>query len=125
MPRSSGQGILPLDPKIEPTLRSLRKINKNLSFEFAMADEPPVAQHARNANILQAPHGQQPRNEGQQPQNEPQTLRVYLKPVVNENYSRIRRQAINVNNLELKPGLIAMVQQLITIYHHSWSCATL
>ena len=64
MPRSSGQGILPLDPEIERTLRPLRKINKNLSSEFAMADEPPAAQHARNANILQCSHGKQPRNEG-------------------------------------------------------------
>ena len=31
--------------------------------------------------------------------------------MVNENYSGIRRQAINANNFELKPGLIAMVQQ--------------
>ena len=91
MPRSSGQGILPLDPEIERTLRSLRKINKNLLFEFAMADEPPAAQHARSANILHAQHGQQPQNEGQQPQNEPRTLRDYLRPVGNENYSGIRR----------------------------------
>ena len=61
--------------------------------------------------MLQAPHGQQPRNEGQQPQNKPRTLRDYLRPVVYENYSGIRRQAINANNFELKPGLIAMVQQ--------------
>ena len=96
---------------IERTLRSMRKINKNLSFEFAMTDEPSTMQHARNANILQASHGQQPRNEGPQPQNEPRTLRDYLRPVFNENYSRIRHQAINANIFELKPGLITMVQQ--------------
>ena len=73
MARSIGQGIIPLDPKIERTLQSLRKINRNFSSEFTMADDPPVVQHARNANILQA-YGQQPRNEGQQSQNEPQTL---------------------------------------------------
>ena len=111
MPMSSGQGILPLNQEIERTLRSLRKINKNLSSEFAMADEPPAAQHAWNANILQAPHGQQLRNEGQQSQNKPRTLRDYLRPIVNENYSGIQRQAINANNFELKPRLIAMVQQ--------------
>ena len=76
-----------------------------------MVDEPPAAQHARNANILQTPHGQQLRNEGQQPQNEPRTVQDYLRPVGNENYSGIWRQAINANNFELKPGLIAMVQQ--------------
>ena len=104
MPRLSGQGILPLDPEIERTLQLLRKINKNLSSEFAMADDPLAAQQARNVNVLQA-------QQGQQPQNEAHTLRDYLRPVVNENYSGIRRQTINANNFELKPGLIAMVQQ--------------
>ena len=69
-----------------------------------MADDLPAAQQARNANVLQA-------QQGQQPQNEARTLRDYLRPVVNENYSGIRRQIINANNFELKPGLIAMVQQ--------------
>ena len=31
--------------------------------------------------------------------------------MVNENYSRIRRQTIEANNFELKPSLISMVQQ--------------
>ena len=57
MPRSSGQGILPLNPEIERTLRSLRKININ-------------------ANVLQAQQGHQPKNEAC-------TLRGYLRPVVN------------------------------------------
>ena len=83
MPRSSGQDILPLDPEIQRTLRSLRKINRNLSSEFTMADDLPAAQQARNANVLQA-------QQGQQPQNEARTLRDYLRPVVNENYSGIR-----------------------------------
>ena len=80
MPRSSGGGIIPLDSEIERTLRTLRMTNRNLSLELAMADEPPAAQHARQVNILQA-----------QNQNEPRTLRDYLRPVVNENYSGIRR----------------------------------
>ena len=42
MPRSRGQGIIPLDPEIERTLRSLRKINRNLSSEFTMTDDPPA-----------------------------------------------------------------------------------
>ena len=31
--------------------------------------------------------------------------------MVNENYSRIRRQSIDANNFELKPSLISMIQQ--------------
>ena len=69
-----------------------------------MAEDLPAAQQARTVNVLQA-------QQGQQPQNEAHTLRDYLRHVVNENYSGIRRQTINANNFELKPGLIAMVQQ--------------
>ena len=76
MPRSSGQGILPLDPEIERTLRSMRKISRNLSSDFAMADDPLAMQQACNANILQAQQGHQPKNEAC-------TLRGYLRPVVN------------------------------------------
>ena len=42
---------------------------------------------------------------------EQRALRDYFKPVVNENYSGIRRQLINANNFELKSTLINMVQQ--------------
>ncbi|XP_040988950.1 uncharacterized protein LOC121236567 [Juglans microcarpa x Juglans regia] len=41
----------------------------------------------------------------------PCTLKDYVRPVVNDNYSGIRRQTINANNFELKPALINMVQQ--------------
>ncbi|KAF5481522.1 hypothetical protein F2P56_002164 [Juglans regia] len=41
----------------------------------------------------------------------PRTLKDYVRPVVNDNYSGIRRQTINANNFELKPTLISMVQQ--------------
>ncbi|XP_057495663.1 uncharacterized protein LOC130780659 [Actinidia eriantha] len=39
------------------------------------------------------------------------TLKDYVRPVVNDNYSGIRRQTINANNFKLKPDLISMVQQ--------------
>ncbi|KAF5458895.1 hypothetical protein F2P56_022888 [Juglans regia] len=39
------------------------------------------------------------------------TLKDYVCPVVNDNYSSIRCQTINANNFELKPALIRMVQQ--------------
>ena len=57
MPSSNGLGILPLDPEIKRTLPSFRKINKNLSFDFAMADDSPTVRQARNANVLQAQQG--------------------------------------------------------------------
>ncbi|XP_068653901.1 uncharacterized protein [Aristolochia californica] len=42
---------------------------------------------------------------------QPRTLKDYVRPVVNDNYSGIRCQTINANNFELKPGLISMAQQ--------------
>ncbi|XP_030958794.1 uncharacterized protein LOC115980710 [Quercus lobata] len=42
---------------------------------------------------------------------QPRTLKDYVQPIVNDNYSGVRRQTINANNFELKPALISMVQQ--------------
>ena len=42
---------------------------------------------------------------------QPRTLKDYVRPVVNDNYSSKRRKTINTNNFELKPALISMVQQ--------------
>ncbi|XP_041000626.1 uncharacterized protein LOC121246513 [Juglans microcarpa x Juglans regia] len=42
---------------------------------------------------------------------QPHTLKDNVRPVVNDNYSGIRRQTVNANNFELKPALISMVQQ--------------
>lgn len=46
-----------------------------------------------------------------QGEDQPCTLKDYVRPVVNNNYSGIRRQTVNANNFELKPALISMVQQ--------------
>ena len=42
---------------------------------------------------------------------QPRTLKDYVRPIVNDNYSGVRCQTINANNFELKPALISMVQQ--------------
>ena len=42
---------------------------------------------------------------------QPPTLKDYVRPVVNENNSSIRRQTINANNFKLRPVLISMLQQ--------------
>ena len=42
---------------------------------------------------------------------EQRALRDYFRPDFNDNYSGIRHQPINANNLELKPAFINMVQQ--------------
>ncbi|XP_050253233.1 uncharacterized protein LOC126699443 [Quercus robur] len=42
---------------------------------------------------------------------QPRTLKDYVRPIVNDNYSGVRCQTINANNFELKSALINMVQQ--------------
>ena len=42
---------------------------------------------------------------------QPCTLKDYVGPIVNDNYSGVKRQTINANNFELEPALISMVQQ--------------
>ena len=42
---------------------------------------------------------------------QPRTLKDYVRPILKDNYSGVRRQTINANNFELKLALISMVQQ--------------
>ena len=42
---------------------------------------------------------------------QPCTLKDYVRPIVNDNYSSVRCQTINANNFEPKPVLINMVEQ--------------
>ena len=81
--------VLPLDSEIERTCRRLRQQRRQQQAR-TMAEEPNIPQE----NPQQA-----------------RALRDYFKPIVNKNYSGIRRQTINANNFELKPALINMVEQ--------------
>ena len=71
--------FLNLDPKIERTLRKLRK-------------------EIRERVLVMVEGGNQ--NQGRENQ-EQRGLRDYFRPVVADNYSDIRCQAINANNFEL------------------------
>ncbi|XP_057958633.1 uncharacterized protein LOC131151405 [Malania oleifera] len=57
----------------------------------------------RKKKVLAMENGQQ--NE------QPRALHDYIRLVVSDNYSGIRRQTINANNFELKPALISIAQQ--------------
>ncbi|KAJ4717030.1 DNA-directed DNA polymerase [Melia azedarach] len=85
MLRTRSLELVAFDPKIERTLCHLRRERMNRATN--MAEE-------RDQNPL--------------PQQQPRALRDYFRLVVNDNYSGIRRQAINANNFELKPALINM-----------------
>ena len=87
--RARSLEFLNLDPKIERTLRRLRK-------------------ERRERVLVMCEGGNQ--NQGRENQ-EQLALKDYFRPVVADNYSGIRRRAINANNFELKPALINKVQQ--------------
>ncbi|KAJ4708787.1 DNA-directed DNA polymerase [Melia azedarach] len=91
MRRTRSLELVAFDPKIERTLHHLRRERRNRATN--MAEE-------RDQNPLPP-----------QPQQQPRALCDYFRSVVSDNYSGIRRQAINANNFELKPALINMVQQ--------------
>ena len=86
MHRARSLEFLNLDTEIERTLWRLRK--------------------ERRERILPMVNDGNQNEENQ----EQRALRDYFRPVVNDNYSGIRRQIINANNFELKLALINMVQ---------------
>ena len=83
MQRANNSNLLPFDPKIERTLRRIRKKKKNVALVMGANDN--------NRN------------------NQQWALRDYFKIVVNDNYSRIWRPIVDASNFELKPTLINMV----------------
>ena len=95
MHRKQGDELLPLDIKIERTLRGLRKVK---SAEIAeMADERLTG--AVNQDFA-----------AEVPQ-ELDTMEDFWRPVIQDEYSAVRQPVIDANNFELKPALITMVQQ--------------
>ena len=89
MRRAHSLELLSFDSEIEHTCRRLTQQRRQQRAQI-------MAEEAKNQQV----NPQQAR-----------ALRDYFKPVVNENYSGIRRQTINANNFELKPALINMVEQ--------------
>ena len=96
MPRRRDFDLVPLDPGINRNLRNLRKSKaKGVRMEDDHSDRCSEGHNDQNELLgMQEP-----------------TLRDCWKPMVNENYLEIRKQAIGANHFELKPTLILMVQQ--------------
>ena len=98
--RRRNSDLLPFDLEVNRILKNQRMSNKQeLNMDENQCD--------RNSDA---------HNEGHSDHNEMSNLREPTfgdcwKSMVNENYSGIRQQFINVNNFELKPSLILMVQQ--------------
>ena len=98
--RRRNSNLLPFDLKIERTLKNqIRSYRQELNMDGNQGD--------RNSDEY---------SEGNNDHNEMHNLRELAlgdcwKPMMNENYSRIRQQFINAKNFKLNPSLILMVQQ--------------
>ena len=88
--------LLPLDTKIERTLRNLKKVR---SAKEAIMEE----QRQGNQNI--------PIVATDRPQQRQRTMEDFWRPIIREEYSVVRQPPIEANNFELKLALITMVQQ--------------
>ena len=94
MHRKQDSNLLPADTELERTLRSLRKTKR--AEKATMADE-------RNYQIVK-----QRTSVGRPPMQD--TMEDFWRPIIKEEYSAIREPTVDVNNFELKPALITMVQ---------------
>ena len=88
--------LLPLDTKIERTLRIVKKMS-------AIEATTMAEQREGNQNILVVVTDR--------PQQRQRTMEDFWRPIIKEGYSAVRQPPIEANNFELKPTLITMVQQ--------------
>ena len=94
MHRKQGAELLPLDTKIERTLRGLRKVK---SVEIAEMVDERLTGAVNQEFAAEAPQ-------------ERDTIEDFWRPVIQDEYSAVRQPAIDANSFELKPALITMVQ---------------
>ena len=87
--------MLPLDTKIERTLRGLRKVR---SVEIAEIADERLTGAVNQEFAAEVPQ-------------ERDTMEDFWRQVIQDEYSAVRQPAIDANNFELKPALITMVQQ--------------
>ena len=95
MHRRSEAELLPLDTEIERTLQNMRRITSAESINMAN-------QRERLQTISEEEEVERPQR--------PNTMEEFWRPIIQEEYSAVRQPPIDVNNLELKPALITMVQ---------------
>ena len=97
MDRKPEANLLPLDTEIERTLKNLRNITEVESRN--MANQRERLQVIPEEEEEEADRTQRPN-----------TMKDFLRPIIQEEYFSIRHPAIEANNFELKPTLISMVQ---------------
>ena len=93
MHRKQGSDLIPVDTKLERTLRSLRKTKR-----------------AENATMAEERHDQtkEQRTTARRPPIT-DTMEDFWRPIIQEEYYAIRQPIVDANNCELKPALITMV----------------
>ena len=87
--------LLPLDTKIEITLRNMRKITSAKSKSMANQRE----------SLQAIPEEEEKVGRPQRPN----TMEEFWRPIIQEEYSTMRQPTIEANNFELKTALITMV----------------
>ena len=105
MHRKPEPDLLPLDTKIERTLRNLRKITSVESRSLANQRERLQAIPKEEEEI-------------ERPQRQ-MTMEDFWRPSIQDEYSTVRQPIIEVNNFELKPALVTMEQHHQFIGHPS------
>ena len=95
MHRKQNADLIPADTELEKTLRSLRKIKK--------AENSTMVDERQDQNEIHREAARRP------PITD--TMEDFWRPIIQDEYSAIRQPAIDVNDFELKPALITMVQQ--------------
>ena len=95
MHRKQDSDLFPADTKLERTLRSLRKTKR--AENTGMADERHDHTEERRTAARRPPITN--------------TMENFWRPIIQEEYSAIKQPTVDANNFELKPALIAMVQQ--------------
>ena len=88
--------MLPLDTELERALRNLRKVKSVEST--TMAEQRERMQPIPKEEVVERPRRQM-------------TMEDFWRPAIQDEYSTMRQPSIEVNNFELKPALITMVQQ--------------
>ena len=95
MHRKQGSDLIPADTELERTLRSLRKTKR--AENAAMAEERHDQTEGQRITARRPPITN--------------TMEDFWRPIIQDEYSAIRQPAVDVNNFELNPALIIMVQQ--------------
>ena len=95
MYRKQDSDLIPADTELERTLRILRKTKR--AENTAMADKRHDQTEEQRTTARRPPITD--------------TMEDFWRPIIQEEYSTIRRPTVDANNFELKPSLITMVQQ--------------